>query len=332
MAALIIDTSYLIYRSYFAYPHLTYQQQPVGAFFGFAKTIMYLIDQYKPEYLIFANDTPKPTWRHKVLKDYKAGRPEIEATMVEQIPLILNWIQKITTNVLVNEGFEADDCIYTACKELLSGGLPESTEEGLFSSKNPNDAKITIYIMSSDRDLYQLLVFPEVNFIQSKTLKDGVQLFGQHEFISKYELMPEQWVDYKALVGDTSDNLKGLPGVGPKTATKILQEIGCLYNLLRVIDLDPMGFCGLDHGLETVQSFSSNPKNQPIIEKIREHYELIKQTYHLATLQAVPQTPKLTPTFNLQNGVSDFERFGFKSLINALQKQTVTDKQSEALF
>jgi 5'-3' exonuclease len=318
MTVLIIDTSYLIYRSFFAYPSLTSKGKPTGAFFGFAKTILALIQEYKPDELVFANDTAAPTWRHKILDDYKGNRPEIQDEMLQQIPIIKDWISRISPNVFSQDGFEADDFIFTVCQRLLLKPSVVTTSK--------------ILIFSSDRDLYQILVHPAVFFVQTKALKDGWQLFGKDEFRLKYGLEPEQWLDYKALTGDASDNLKGVPGVGPKTATKILQQVGCLYNLLEVLGLENVDFCKNEISKNGSIEFVAEPKNQALIEKIKENIIKLKQTYYLATLQDVPDTKMSEGGFDLNKGVEEFYDFGFKSLINLISKIAIEETQPDALF
>ncbi len=342
MTTLVIDTSYLIYRSFFAYPTLVSQDIPTGAFFGFAKTILALVHEYKPDDLVFTNDTPKPTWRHKILLDYKANRPPIQDDMLVQIPLIKDWTKKISKNNFSEEGYEADDYIFTVCKKILKENVLEAevkVDGDLFNVVNSSTPKNIntessekILILSSDRDLYQLLNHPQIYFVQSKALKDGWVLFGKDDFIKKYELMPEQWLDYKALVGDTSDNLKGIPGVGPKTATKILQEVGCLYNLFTVLDIESIGFCNLNIGLDGAKKYIANPKNTPLIEKIKDNFELLKQTYYLGTLQMVPDTDYSHLGYDLNAGSDDFQRFNFKSLLNSVSKIAIESNEPEALF
>lgn len=317
MTVLIVDTSYLIYRSYFAYKNLSNNGFPTGAFFGFTKTILSLIEEYNPQEIIFANDTSKPTWRHEILSTYKADRPQIEDDMVKQIPIIKNWTKKISKNFFSTEGFEADDFICTVCTNLL---------------QKHKETVDRIVIFSSDRDLYQLLVFPEVFFIQVKTIRDGMQLFGREDFKIKYQLEPEQWLDYKTLVGDPSDNLKGVPGIGPKTATKILQKIGCLYNLFSLLGMDSTSFRDLGFGFEDARLFISDVNNKIICEKIVEHYELLKQTYFLATLQNIPGTDISFSGFDLSLGIEDFQKFNFKSLVTIANKHIVRENQPEALF
>ena len=360
MKHLIIDTSYLIYRSYFAYPKLTSDGESTGAFFGFAKTVIALIKEYRPDTLIFALDTPKPTWRHELKDDYKAGRPETDKDMVSQIPIVQNWCKKITKNYLVQDGYEADDYICTACYQVVQSCIlktahKETKDEDLFGpsetldnenlkpmthqelAKLGNDLEDSIYIFSSDRDLYQLLVYPNVSFIQNKSSKDGFTLFSQADFRTKYELEPIQWIDYKTLVGDGSDNLKGLPGVGPKTATNILNEVGSLHVLFDLLGIDNqnyvIGSWAKEKYGEKAKLFVKNPKNQKIIDKVLENVDLLHQTHRLSELLIVPGGVEIQKTFDLHAGVDLFQKYNFKSLVTMTTNTVGFDKgQTEALF
>ena len=287
MNTLIVDTSYLIYRSYFAYPNLTYNDIPIGAFFGFSKTIFYLINNLEIDNLIFALDLPTPTWRHKIFNEYKAGRPEIQADMVSQIPIIQNWCKEITENYLVSDGFEADDCIYTAVSQI--------------EAKNNN--KNNVYVFSSDKDLYQILIYENLKFL--KLDKQEIKFFGLSEFKSQYGLNPSQWVDYKALVGDNSDNLSGINGIGPKTATKILQEFESMENFLQ----------------------SEKAKQNIWFQKITENLEKFKLVQKLATLSAVPNLKISDNSLFLDRGLEDFKRYNFNSLVNFYYKNFVPQEQ-----
>jgi DNA polymerase-1 len=346
MTGLIIDTSYLIYRSYFAYPDLTHQGNHIGALFGFCKTVVATIQKYDPDYLIFARDLPTPTWRHKVYQEYKAGRAETEQRMIDQIPLINDWCNQISKNVLAVDGYEADDLIFSSAIKLTSnytikdatggdelfvdGGCDIDLDEIKKAKKTGNK----VYIFSSDKDLYQLLILPGVNFLKSKKGGD-IELYGVDQFTQEFTLDATQWVDYKALVGDGSDNLKGLEGVGPKTAVKILLEIGSLYNLFEALNLDNSKFNRTkSHQDESskikLTAFISNPKNEKIIEKIKLSQEQIKATYALACLHFLPDT-KLETGIDLMTGIEVFEKYNFKSLITTLNKMGL-DKDQDGLF
>ena len=261
MKTLIIDSSFLMYKSYFAYPNLSYETKPVGAFFGFTKTVLQLVSRLKPDQLVFANDTPEPTWRHKLHSNYKAGRAKIEDNLVLQIPLIQDWSKLVSKNCFTFSGWEADDIIFSVVLSELSNfntikrqsrtnDLPPNTNN-LFEVKNKtpdfphkfvdlykaaNDNANSVYIFSSDRDLYQMLSLPNLKFVNSS--KMGLEEFDSEDFKNKYDLDPLQWLDYKALAGDASDNLKGVEGVGPKTATGFLKQVGCLFAFYEKLGLD----------------------------------------------------------------------------------------------
>jgi DNA polymerase I len=360
MIHLIIDTSYLIYRSHFAYPRLTSSDgKATGAFFGFAKTVIALIKEYHPDSISFALDTPKPTWRHKMKDDYKAGRPEIDKEMVAQIPTIQNWCKLITENYFVEDGFEADDFICTACYDVIQGDIlkrakVDSKDSDLFdpegnkaNSFNPlthqelselkPDVTDKVYIFSSDRDLYQLLVYPNVFFIQSKSSKDGFNLFGQAEFREKYELEPIQWIDYKTLVGDGSDNLQGVPGVGPKTATTLLNQVGSLHVLFEEMGIDNTdyilgGWANAKYQNQTIE-YLKNVKNVKLLDKIRDNLEVLNQTHTLSQLQIVPGGVTIKKSFDLHKGTDLFKEYGFKSLVTMTANTVGFDQGStESLF
>lgn len=362
MKHLIIDTSYLIYRSHFAYPRLTTNGVPTGAFFGFAKTVIALIKEYTPDTLIFALDTPKPTWRHEVKNDYKAGRPEADKDMVAQIPIIQNWCKLITENYFMQDGYEADDFICTACYNIIQDYILTSEHkkiknEDLFAEQSDNikkpkifepmtyqelakldiNMKDQVYIFSSDRDLFQLLVYPNVYFVQNKSSKDGFSLFGQNEFREKYELEPIQWIDYKTLVGDGSDNLQGLPGVGPKTATSILNQVGSLYVLFEQMEIENtdyiLGSWAQQKYQVAAKEYIKNPKNLKLIDKIRDNLELLHQTHRLSQLEIVPGGVEIKKSFDLHSGTDLFQEYGFKSLVTMTTNTVGFDRgETEALF
>jgi DNA polymerase I len=361
MKILLIDSSYLIYKSYFAYPNLTYNGGSVGAFFGYAKTILQLINTYKPDQLVIAGDTPEPTWRHKLVDDYKAGRARMEDNLVSQLPLINEWAKSITSNFYMVEGFEADDVIFSIAMEALTNmnSIPNSSSFSKTQSKSSNtifdedgvqsgipnfpynlkelvsnsvDASNQILIYSSDRDLYQMLGLNNLKFLHGS--KFGIEEFGAGEFSTKYELDPMQWLDYKALVGDNSDNLKGVEGVGPKTATSFLQQFGCLYSFCELAGLDKGPFvrtAGACWVTKTdPKSAFNNPKNATLIEKLISNFEVIKHTYLMSSLQMVPGAKLQTTGFEVKSNIELLEMCGFKSLITMINK--IDPQESESLF
>ncbi len=336
MKALIIDSSYLIYRSYFAYPDLSVAikdnsrdtnldknpnnqiqdltQFSVGAFFGFAKTIMYLLRDLRPNILVFAFDLPEPTWRHQAKSDYKAGRPKPDGNMVRQIPIIKDWCKVITENCLEVAGYEADDCIYSAALYLDQKDFAE------------------ILIYSSDKDLYQILSNPKVKLI--KTPKPNqIELFTADDLTKKYLVKPQQWVDFKTLLGDPSDNLKGLDGVGEKTASKILTIFGSLKNLLIATEE-----LNLPVGLESFIDYNPTMKNkflqtgrnaEQILLKAKENKDQLIETYKLSKLTRTKNCHIKNTPYALARSLQIFEKYKFTSLVNLYNKSFQAESLEE---
>lgn len=299
--------------------------QPTGAFYGFCKSVISLIKQYQPEQVVFAKDMKEPTWRHKIYDAYKAGRPEPDPKMIAQFPMIYDWCDLVNPNTMGVVGYEADDIVFTTTLESLGfeGQIEKgATLENLLKTDLKLDQKV--YIFSSDKDLYQLLVLPNVICLKSK--KGGeLDEIDSTKFSSEFGVNPIQWVDFKALVGDNSDNLKGIEGVGPKTAATILNQIGSLYQLSKALNLDPIAFNRSNFELSTdqkttLEQFIINPKNQTFIEKFKNNFELITKVYNLASLQFVPDCGLKNKAINLHLGKQTFIDNGFSSLLKDLEK------------
>jgi DNA polymerase I len=260
---LVVDSSFLAYRSYFAYGNLTNKKnQPTGAIFGYAKTIFQLVNKLAPDYLVICKDLQTPTFRHEALEEYKGNRKPMEDNMQSQMSLIEDFSNMITKNNFSYEGYEADDVIYSVV------------------NKYSNDTN-EFYILSGDKDLFQLFTFDRVSFVKEE--KEFVTVFRREDFVTKYSLQPVQWVDYKALIGDGSDNFAGVPGVGPVSALKILHGCGSLHTLITALKMDskPFNPCSIDN---SVQEFITNPKNEALITKIKENYKTLVLSYKLSKL------------------------------------------------
>lgn len=324
MKILLIDTAYLTYRSYFGYPKdftatVDGQEVPTGAIYGFAKTILSLMRNYKPDQIIFTNDTKEPTWRHNEKVDYKAGRAEIEPAMITQLPLVKEWCKLVTENYLERDGYEADDIIYTVCSQFL----------GNFGQSQKADQ---IFIFSSDRDLLQLLVYPEVTFLQSNPFKKIIQEFGVSEFVEKYQLQPIQWLDYKALVGDNSDNLDGIPGIGPKTATDLLNIFGSLYNLFHHYGISTGKFAPTIQLPENFDETKIPNRLLKFIELIKSSQEALAVTYRLSKLELVPNTVISANYASFSNSIPFMKKYSLTSLVKEVNVMEDKQVRSEGLF
>ncbi len=337
---LIIDTSYLMYRSYFAYPNLSNQGAMVGAIYGFCKTVLTILEKYQINELIFAIDLPEKTLRHQKYEGYKAGRKPIEETMLLQIPSILQWCQNITPNYFGISGYEADDVVFSTVLKILTDSKNHISDYNLshiFDDNKNNINNNEIYILSSDKDLYQLLIFEQVKILKSQNKQ--LTIYTSKDFEKEFNLHPLQWLDYKTLVGDSSDNLKGISGIGPKTATDFLKHYGSLVEFFRIqnieIDLKNKSFYE-GYEFQEIEKYQNNNKNQQIIKKIIEQKDELISTYNLVSLFYINNLEIKSGIF-LEKGLETFKLYNFKSLIDLVAKKVQSNsininKDENSLF
>ena len=215
---MIIDLSNFIHRNYHAYPNLTSNKGiPTGGFFGALKMIKKLQDDYSPNRIILCSDFSRKSFRTELFSDYKGNRPETPAELKQQFALMEKFCELSGLYCIKMENYEADDLIASFAKQsVLNGNTP--------------------YIVSGDRDLFQC-VTEDIKMIYAST-KDGFLLFDLNKTKEKYSgLFGEQIVELKAISGDTSDNYKGIPGVGEKGALKLLQEFKTIDGIYENINL-----------------------------------------------------------------------------------------------
>jgi DNA polymerase-1 len=219
---IIIDSNSLIYRAYYALPLFENKNKEiVGAIYGFLLAFFKMIKDFQPDFVVATFDLPAPTFRHKKYKEYKANRPPTPKEIYRQIPKIREILKIFNVPILEKEGFEADDVIGTIVN-LVSNG--QSRKE------------IETIILSSDSDVFQLVN----DQIKVYALKRGIKniiLYDKELVKEKFEgLLPEQLLDFKALTGDPSDNIPGVPGIGRKIATKLIKEFGTIESLYQKIE------------------------------------------------------------------------------------------------
>lgn len=215
---LILDGYALAYRAYFGVPDSvrTNEGQPINAVLGFYNTLCSLINQMQPDYLVVAFDNPKPTFRHLMYSPYKANRPPMPDELQQQFPWIRAVVESCNIPILELPGYEADDIVGT-----LTCTLPDHTDA---------------YVVTMDRDTLQL-VNENVSVLvpNSQANKIYTPDIVRYEWHVPPSLIP----DMKALMGDSSDNIPGVPLVGPKTAAKWLAKYGSLENILTNADKLP---------------------------------------------------------------------------------------------
>lgn len=217
----IIDANALIHRSYHALPRLTTRKgELVNAVFGFASVLLKVLRETNPEYIAAAFDVAGPTFREKVYREYKAKRVKAPQELYDQIPRVKGVLEAFHIPIYEHQGFEADDII------------------GTLIAQAPQKEKIRgmeIIIVTGDLDALQLVNAYTKVYTLRKGIGDTV-LYGEKEVRERYGLAPSQLADYRGLRGDPSDNIIGVPGIGEKTATELLQEFGTIESLYGAID------------------------------------------------------------------------------------------------
>lgn len=223
----IFDGNALIHRAYHAIPSSikTPNGEPINAVYGVLSMLLRVVQDLEPNYLVFAWDRPEPTFRHKLLEDYQGHRPDVDDELISQFPKAQKIIKSMNIIALDKKGFEADDVIGTISKQI-----PLSDKGGQASG---ND--VGVIIVTGDRDILQL-VDKDIKLYMPERGMSGAKLYGKRETVERLGVPPEQIIDYKALVGDPSDNYKGVPGIGPVTATKLLKKYKTLDNIYKNID------------------------------------------------------------------------------------------------
>lgn len=206
---MLVDAHALVYQLYHAIaPMNAPDGRPTNAVYGFARDLFFFREEMKPDYLIYVFDSPGPTFRDQIVTDYKAHRKPPDDDLIAQIPLIHQLLEAAHAPILSMPGYEADDIIATLAKSAEKRGYD-------------------VIICTSDKDCRQLID----DHIRILNLRKQKYLDRQ-ALLDDWGVTPEQAIDYQALVGDSVDNVKGVKGVGEKTATKLLQKFGSIDQLL----------------------------------------------------------------------------------------------------
>ncbi len=214
---LLIDGNAIMHRAYHALPPFkSADGTPTNVVYGYLSMLYKVVADFKPDYLISCFDTPKPTFRNKIFKDYQIQRPEIDADFIVQIPLVKQALDAAGINRIEKDGFEADDLIGTITR--------------IFEIN-----KFRVIILTGDKDIFQLIT--ENVFVASPQLGlANIKIFDRSEVEKKLDVSPNQIIEFKALAGDPSDNYPGASGIGPKTASKLIHQFGTVENIYKNIN------------------------------------------------------------------------------------------------
>jgi len=303
----LIDGNSLLHRAYHGYPRFTTPVgEVVGAVYGFTSMLLSALEKLSPSYVAIAWDVGKKTFRTEVYAEYKAGRAETDQELVDQIDRTKQIVTALNIPQFGVTNYEADDVI---------GTLAEQARPQLRSSGGQ------VVIVTGDRDALQLVeddrvvvYLPSGGGAFSKDR--GVSIFDETAVKAKYGLTPRQIIDLKALMGDASDNIKGVPGVGQVTATKLLEQAESIEEIYEKLD-----------------QIKITPRVKKLMEDGKESAFLSKR---LATINK--ETPiKLSwkdcelADYNREKVIAIFDELKFKSLVNKLPKDK-WDEDVEEVF
>lgn len=264
----IIDGNAIVHRAYHAIPPLTNKKgELVNAVYGFASMLLKVWKDLDPKYLAVSFDMAGKTFRHEKFVEYKATRIKADQELYDQIPLCHNLVKAFNIPIFEKSGFEADDVIGTIAKQVESRkprrkvGVPH-----LASGSKVESGGIETYIVTGDKDTLQLVDKKIFVYTLGRGMSDII-IYDEKRIRERFGFEPEQMVDFKALAGDSSDNIPGIKGIGEKTATDLIKKIGGIKEIYKNLDkLEDYDF------------------KAGVIKKIKEGKESAEMSYQLATI------------------------------------------------
>ena len=285
----LMDGHSILNRAFYGVPVLTNSEGlHTNGIYGFLNIMFKALDEEKADGLMVSFDLKAPTFRHKMYDAYKGTRKPMPQELHEQVPVLKEVLRSMGIPIITKEGYEADDIL---------GTLGRMCEE----------AGCDVTIISGDRDLLQLAT-EKVKISIPKTKAGGTQVenYYAEDVLKAYQVTPAQFIDLKALMGDASDNIPGVPGIGEKTATKIITSYGSIESAYEHVD-------------EIKPARAAN--------NLREHYNLAVLSKELATID-VHAPIEMPDQITLENLYSDeayqmMKRLEFKNILNRFQKDTV---------
>ena len=214
---IIIDGNSIINRAFYALPDMTNSEGlHTNAVYGFTRMLFKIIDDYKPTHISVAFDKKAPTFRHKEYADYKAGRKKMPDELGQQLQPLKELLDTFNIHRMEMAGYEADDLIGTV-------------------AKMGEDNDFEVYIVTGDKDAIQLASNKTTTLITKKGVGE-VEEYNYDSVVERYEMTPTQFIDLKGLMGDKSDNIPGVPGIGEKTGIKLIKEFSSIENIIENID------------------------------------------------------------------------------------------------
>lgn len=293
----LIDGHSILNRAFYGVPDLTNADGlHTNAVYGFLNIMFKILDQEKPEYLTVAFDVHAPTFRHEMFEEYKGTRKPMAEELRQQVPVIKEVLQAMGVKIIEKAGLEADDILGTISRMSERRGLEVS-------------------VISGDRDLLQLATeHVKIRIPKTKKGQTEIEDYYAEDVLNAYQVTPTEFIDLKALMGDTPDNIPGLPGVGEKTATKIITEY---------------------HSIENAHEHASELKPPRASKAIIEHWDLAVLSKTLATIKLDAEIDYEFADAKLGNLYTDeayvyFQKLQFKNLLGRFETSELSNKIEDA--
>lgn len=308
----LLDTHAIIHRAYHALPELTGPSgAPTGALYGLVSMLLKIITDLKPDYIAACYDLPKPTIRHEAYEDYKATRAKTDDALSQQLDVSRKVFQAFSIPLYEREGFEADDLLGTIAYEL----------------RGKKD--VDVIIASGDMDTLQLV---DDERVRVYTLKKGINdtiLYDEQAVLARFGFPPARIPDWKGLRGDPSDNIKGVPGIGEKTATKLIMNFGSIENIYAALK-------------KSGRVFIKKGVKPRIIELLKKHEEDARFSKSLTTIRLDAPIAFTLPekqwreNVDVAKALELLDECGFRSLRDrarsVLSKASGNDDAERSLF
>ena len=270
----VIDGNSVAHRAFHAMPALTNRNgEGVAAVHGFIVALFRAVEDFRPDYLAVCFDSKAPTFRHLEFKDYKAQRPATAPDLIPQLKAIQKLLPDLGAAVFSQDGFEADDLIASVIRAAKNetNALRSNRAERLGQNES---GPVDFFVLTGDYDSLQLVDERVKAFIINRGIKNAV-LYDSAKVKETFGVFPAQIPALKALAGDSSDNIPGAPGIGPKAAIEILEKCGSLENAYESARKNPEGFC-----------FGKGARSEKIKNILLENEEMIMGFQKLTTMRS----------------------------------------------
>ena len=293
----LIDGHSILNRAFYGLPDLTNSEGlHTNAVYGFLNILFRTLEEEQPQYLAVAFDVHAPTFRHQMYADYKGTRKPMPSELREQVPMLKEVLRAMDIELVEKAGYEADDILGTLAERCEKEGME-------------------VTVVSGDRDILQL-ASDRIMIRMPKTVRGKTTIENYHakEVLERYQVEPKQIIELKALMGDTSDNIPGIPGVGEKTATKLIVEYGSIEN-----------------AYVHVEEIRSNKAK----ESLKNNYDLAVMSKKLATIDTQAPVECDLEHAKIRNLYTEeayemFRRLDFKNLLGRFDSAAV--KEQDSLF